>query len=75
VPGKLPLFSNVDGGRWLSRPNTILVDSAQLESGEAMSDEFKKMAAHEIDEFKAEVRLRFPGRDVEMLPTRTCCAR
>ena len=48
-------------GGWLHRPNTILVDSQQLESGEAMSDEFKKIAAREIEEFKAEYRVRFPG--------------
>ncbi len=63
VPGKLPLFSNEHGGRWTSRPNAILVDSQQLESGEGMSPEFKKIAAVEIDEFKAEYRERFPGRD------------
>jgi len=67
VPGRLPLFSNVDGGRFIDRPNTILVDSEQLESGEAMSDDFKKIAAAEIAEFKAECRQRFPGRDVEKL--------
>ena len=67
VPGKLPLFSNVEGGRWMARPNTILIDSQQLESGEGMSSEFKKMAATEIEEFKEEYRLRFPGRDVESL--------
>jgi len=67
VPGKLPLFSNVDGGQFIMRPNTVLVDSEQLESGEAMSSEFKKVAATEIAEFKAECRQRFPGRDVEKL--------
>ena len=67
VPGRLPLFSNVDRGRFISRPNTILVDSAQLESGESMSDDFKKIAAREIDEFKSDYRARFPGRDVENL--------
>ena len=63
VPGQLPIFSNVDRDRWTSRPNTILVDSEQLESGDAMSDEFKKIAAVEIEEFKADYRARFPGRD------------
>ena len=32
-----------------------------------MSDEFKKIAAREIEEFKAEYRSRFPGRDAENL--------
>lgn len=67
VPGKLPLFSNVEGNRFSDRPTTILVDSAQLESGEAMSDEFKKIAGVEIEEFKAEYRRRFPGADTEKL--------
>jgi type III restriction enzyme len=67
VPGQLPLFNNVKVGRWSARPVTILVDSEQLESGEAMSPEFKQIAAREIDEFKAEYRTRFPGRDAEQL--------
>ncbi len=67
VPGQLPIFSNVEDSIWTSRPNTILVDSSQLESGEAMSDDFKKIAAREIEEFKAEYRLRFPGRDTDKL--------
>jgi type III restriction enzyme len=67
VPGALPIFSNVDGDKWSSRPNTILIDSEQLESGEAMSDDFKKIAKVQIEEFKAEYRARFPGRDVEQL--------
>jgi type III restriction enzyme len=67
VPGQLPIFSNVDRDRWKSRPNTILVDSEQLESGEAMSDDFKKIAAAEIEEFKADYRARFPGRDTDDL--------
>lgn len=66
--GALPLFRNDDGqGGWLHRPKTILVDSEQLESGEGMSDDFKKIAAREIEEFKAEYRARFPGRDAEDL--------
>lgn len=67
VPGKLDLFSNVADGRWSDRPTTILVDSVQLESGEAMSADFKKIAAREIEEFKQEYRDRFPGRDAEEL--------
>lgn len=67
VPGQLPIFNNEKDGRWSERPNTILIDSEQLESGEAMSDEFKRIAAVEIEEFKAEYRKRFPGRDVDKL--------
>ena len=66
--GQLPIFRNDDGkGEWLQRPNTILVDSQQLESGGAMSVDFKKIAAREIDEFKAEYRSRFPGSDTNNL--------
>jgi type III restriction enzyme len=66
--GALKIFRNDDGqGGWLDRPNAILVDSEQLESGDAMSADFKKIAVHEIEEFKAEYRLRFPGRDAEDL--------
>ena len=66
--GQLPIFRNDDGkGTWLHRPNTILVDSQQLESGKAMSDDFKKIAAREIDEFKVDYRARFPGRDTDDL--------
>ena len=66
--GQLPIFRNDDGnGAWLQRPNSVLVDSQQLESGESMSNEFKKIAAREIEEFKAEYRIRFPGRDADNL--------
>ena len=52
VPGRLKLLSNVDDTgapeqrRFLDQPNTILIDSEQLESGEALSDEFRRIAAH-----------------------------
>jgi type III restriction enzyme len=67
APGKLAIFSNVEGNRWLHRPNTILVDSEEFESDRGMSPEFKKLAAAQIEEFKAEYRARFPGRDAEGL--------
>jgi type III restriction enzyme len=65
--GALPLLSNEDRGGWLDRPRTILIDSEQLESGDAMSADFKAIAAREIDELKADLRTRFPGRDVDEL--------
>jgi type III restriction enzyme len=67
VPGALAVFSNEENGAWKSRPNSILVDSEQLESGDAMAPEFKKIAAAEIDEWKSEYRARFPGRDPDEL--------
>ncbi len=66
--GALSLLSNVDDdGRWIARPPTILIDSAQLESGELLSDEFKKVAVREIETFKSEYRRRYPGADIEKL--------
>jgi len=66
--GQLGTFRNDDGrGGWRHRPNSVLIDSEQLESDDAMSPEFKQIAAREIDEFKAELRERFPGRDVEKI--------
>jgi len=65
--GNLPLFSNVESGRALSRPPAILVDSAQLESGEALSKEFLADAAGEIEAFKHEYRRRYPGADVDAI--------
>ncbi len=67
VPGGLPLLSNVEDGVWTSRQRTILVDSAQLESGEPLGAEFKKDATREIEAFKQAYRLRNPGADVEKL--------
>ncbi|MBA3725545.1 MAG: DEAD/DEAH box helicase family protein [Armatimonadetes bacterium] len=67
APGALPIFSNVKDGAWLHRPNSVLVDSSQLESGEAISKDFKQIAAREIEAFKHDYRLRYPGRDIEKL--------
>ena len=66
-PGRLPIFSNEADGGWLPRPNTILVDSEQLESGEVMKPEFKKIAATEIEQFKVNHKMWFPGRSVEKI--------
>jgi type III restriction enzyme len=68
VPGKLPLFSNVDeNGNWKSRRRTLLVDSEQLEAGDALSDEFRDVASNEIEAFKKELRLRNDPRDPDKL--------
>jgi type III restriction enzyme len=67
VPGALALFSNEHAGGWAHRPVTILVDSEQLDRGDALSPEFKRAASAEIEQFKREYRERFPGADVESL--------
>ena len=61
--GNLALFRNIDNDAWVTNPRTIIVDSAQLESGDQLTAEFKALAARQIEEFKDEIRLRFPGRD------------
>jgi type III restriction enzyme len=54
--GRLPLFRNFDEhGNPLARPNTLLIDSEQLESGEALDDSFHKIAADEIERFRREI--------------------
>ncbi|MGG6270324.1 hypothetical protein [Leptolyngbya sp. AN10] len=54
--GRLPLFRNYDEhGNRLARPRTLLIDSEQLESGEALDDNFRGMAADEIDRFRREL--------------------
>lgn len=55
VPGQLPLFANHDEhGNALGRPRTLLIDSEQLESGDALDKKFRDMAGPEIERFKRE---------------------
>ena len=67
VAGRLKLFSNVVNDQALSRPRTILVDSRQLESGDALKPEFRKAAAEEIEAFKRAYREANPGADADKL--------
>jgi len=56
VEGRLPLFRNFDEhGNPLGRPKTLLIDSEQLESGDALDDNFRGMAAEEIERFRREI--------------------
>ena len=57
--GHLELFRNYDehGGR-LPKPRTLLIDSRQLEAGEALDKGFKDAAAAEIEQFKRELAAR-----------------
>ncbi len=57
--GHLSLFSNFnEHGERLARPNTLLIDSKQLESGEALDDDFRRAAALEIEQYKREMAQR-----------------
>jgi len=54
--GRLALFRNFDEhGNPFPRPNTLLIDSEQLESGEGLDDNFRDMAADEIERFRREI--------------------
>jgi type III restriction enzyme len=56
VPGKFRLFRNHDEtGNALPRPRTLLIDSEQLESGEALDKNFHEMAADELERFRREI--------------------
>ena len=54
--GACPLFRNYDEyDRPLPRPRTLLIDSEQLESGEALDANFREMAGPEIEQFRREI--------------------
>jgi type III restriction enzyme len=54
--GRLALFRNFDEhGNPYARPRTLLIDSEQLESGESLDDNFRKMAADEIEQFRRDI--------------------
>jgi type III restriction enzyme len=54
--GHLALFQNYDQHHQrLARPNTLLIDSEQLESGEALDPAFRDMAGPEITQFKRDL--------------------
>ena len=54
--GRLELFRNFNReGNPLGRPHTLLIDSEQLESGDALDSSFRKMAATEIERFRREI--------------------
>ena len=61
MPGRLPLFSNFDeDGTAFPIPRTVLIDSEQLESGEALDKGFRSVASDEIERFRRE-RMRRDG--------------
>ena len=54
--GRMALFRNFDEhGDQYPRPRTLLIDSEQLESGEALDKNFREMASEEIDRFRWEI--------------------
>ncbi len=55
--GRLTLFRNFDEttGNPLPRPNTLLIDSEQLEAGDALDPNFRDMASDEIERFRRDI--------------------
>jgi type III restriction enzyme len=69
VAGKLKLFQNIDDHHRRAQPmRTLLIDSEQLDSGEALSPEFMKAAEDEIEVFKDEMRRRGVGDADKLAP-------
>ncbi|MFN8714612.1 MAG: BPTD_3080 family restriction endonuclease [Bacteroidota bacterium] len=66
-PGHFDLFSNYDKTtrKPLQRPPTLLIDSAALEEGDQVNDEFKKIFATEIEKFRMEYRITHPDRSAD----------
>ena len=62
--GRLPLFRNFD--EYDNRypiPRTLLIDSQQLESGDKLSDEFRRAAVAQIERFRWERQERSGNRE------------
>ena len=61
--GRLELFRNFDEyGNPHPWPRTLLIDSQQLESGDTLDKNFRKMAADEIERFRREIIARTGDR-------------
>lgn len=53
VEGKYPIFSNYRDGRPLTKQPSLLIDSAAIDdAGAVVSDDFKRIYANEITQFK-----------------------
>jgi type III restriction enzyme len=55
--GRLALFRNFDDTTEMpfARPNTLLIDSEQLEAGDALDSNFREIASDEIERFRREI--------------------
>ena len=62
--GGLPRFRNYDeGGNRRARPRTLLIDSQQLESGDALDRNFREAARDQIERFRREIVERGGSRE------------
>jgi type III restriction enzyme len=61
--GRLEYFRNFDEhGNPIPQPRTLLIDSEELESGEALDPNFREFASDEIERFRWEIRERTGDR-------------
>ncbi len=66
--GHLKLFSNYDQfGNALPRMNTLLIDSRQIEAGDALDPNFREAAKAEIEQFRREKAQREGAGSTETL--------
>ena len=64
VNGRLELFRNYDeNGKRLPRPRTLLIDSEQIESGDALDKTFREAAKEQIERFRREITERTGSRE------------
>ena len=62
--GRLELFRNFDEhGNPYPIPRTLLIDSQQLETGDKLSDDFRRAAAGQIEQFRWERQERSGNRE------------
>ncbi len=68
MPGQLEMFRNFDEhGQRLAKPNTLLIDSVQIDSGEGLDKIFHNAMAPEIEQFRREKAQREgAGGDVKI---------
>jgi len=63
INGRFELFRNFDEyENPISRPRTLLIDSEQIESGDALDRNFRSMAKDEIERFRREIIERTGNR-------------
>lgn len=69
VNGKFDLFDNYDRvtKQPLQKPPTLLIDSDALENSDQVDEQFKKVFAPEIEQFKSQYRILRPDKSVEKL--------
>lgn len=72
-PGHIDLFSNYDPNtkKPLSKPPTLLIDSAAIEESDQIDDSFKNIFATEIELFKKEFRITHPDKSVDNITDAT----